>query len=164
VHYWTGKRVQGPTHVLARAPLGQPAIYVRANTPVPLWPAALNNTPRLADQLTWLIFVAPGAEGSATLFDDAGDGYGFERGEYARHSVRCLSDTTIELRFEALTGEFDAGYRTVELDVRGLDRPGQVSLDGQAVTTWEFSDDRLLVTLPASRAARTVQITGRPRA
>jgi alpha-glucosidase len=164
VHYWTGERVHGPTHALAHAPLGQPAIYVRANTPVPLWPAMLNNTQRLADPLTWLVFVAAGAEESATLYDDAGDGYGFERGEYARHSVRCLSDTNVELRFEALTGEFDAGYRTVELDVRGLDRPGQVSLDGQAVSTWDFSDGRLLLTLPASRAARTVHITGHPRA
>ena len=28
VQYWTGERVQGPAHVLAHAPLGQPAIYV----------------------------------------------------------------------------------------------------------------------------------------
>ena len=39
VHFWTGERVQGPKHILAHAPLGQPAIYVRASTPVPLWPA-----------------------------------------------------------------------------------------------------------------------------
>ena len=35
---WTGERVAGPAHVLAHAPLGQPAIYARANTPIPLWP------------------------------------------------------------------------------------------------------------------------------
>ena len=37
VQWWTGERVEGPAHVLAHAPLGRPALYVRANTPLPLW-------------------------------------------------------------------------------------------------------------------------------
>jgi alpha-glucosidase len=160
VHYWTGARVQGPAHVLAHAPLGQPAIYVRANTPVPLWPAMVRDAQRPADPLTWLVFVAAGGQGIGELFDDAGDGYGFERGEYARSSVRCQTDSGIELQFEPQTGEFAARHRTIELDVRGLDRPSQVMVDGQAVTTWDFSDGRLLVKLLASSAARTVTIAG----
>jgi len=160
VHYWTGERVNGPAHVLAHAPLGQPAIYVRANTPVPMWPAMLHDGERPADPLTWLVYVAAGGDGSGALFDDAGDGYGFERGEYARTSVRCQTETSVELHFEPQTGEFAARHRTVELDVRGLARPSQVLVDGQALTTWDFNDSRLVVNLPASTAARTVTIAG----
>jgi alpha-glucosidase len=160
VHYWTGERVNGPAHVLAHAPLGQPAIYVRANTPVPMWPAMLHDGERPADPLTWLVYVAAGGDGSGALFDDAGDGYGFERGEYARTSVRCQTETSVELHFEPQTGEFAARHRTVELDVRGLARPSQVLVDGQALTTWDFNDGRLVVNLPASTAARTVTIAG----
>src|SRR5437667_9096273 len=143
VQYWTGERVRGPAHVLAYAPLGRPAIYVRANTPVPLWPALAHDAERAADPLTWLVFAAAGGQGNGVLFDDAGDGYGFERGEYARHSVRCQSDTSLELQFEPQTGEFVSHHRTIELDIRGLDRPSQVTVDGQPVTTWEFSERRL---------------------
>ena len=39
VHWWTGERIDGPAHVLAHAPLGRPALYARANAPIPLWPA-----------------------------------------------------------------------------------------------------------------------------
>ena len=38
VQWWTGERHRGPAHVLAHAPLGQPAIYARCNTPIPMWP------------------------------------------------------------------------------------------------------------------------------
>ena len=63
VHYWTGARSVGPAHVLAHAPLGQPAIYVRANTAVPLWPEMSNTDERAPDPLTWLVFPAVGEEG-----------------------------------------------------------------------------------------------------
>jgi alpha-glucosidase len=35
-HFWSSEAITGPAHVLAHAPLGRPAIYVRANTPLPL--------------------------------------------------------------------------------------------------------------------------------
>ena len=37
-HWWTNTRIEGPAHVLAHAPLGQPAVYARCDTPIPLWP------------------------------------------------------------------------------------------------------------------------------
>jgi alpha-glucosidase len=160
VHYWTGERVKGPAHVLAHAPLGQPAIYVRANTPVPMWPAMLHDGERPADPLTWLVYVAAGGEGSGALFDDAGDGYGFEHGEFARQSVRCQTDDSIRFEFEAPTGKFQGRTGSVELDIRGLGRPSQVLVDGQALMTWDFNDGRLVVNLAASSAPRTVTIAG----
>jgi alpha-glucosidase len=158
VHYWSGERIQGPAHVLAHAPLGQPAIYVRANTPIPLWPAMAYAGERPADPLTWLVYVAAGGEGSGSLFDDAGDGYGFERDEFVHQSVRCQTSDSITFEFEAPVGKFQGHTSSVELDVRGLARPSQVLVDGQALTTWDLNDDRLLVNLPAGTAARTVTI------
>jgi alpha-glucosidase len=160
-HYWTGAGVEGPAHVLAHAPLGQPAIYVRANTPVPLWPAMAHVDERPADPLTWLVFVAPGSEGGATVYDDQGDGYGFERGEYARQRVICRTNGAIDLQFEAQTGEFQPAHHTLELDVRGLARPSQLDVDGQVIDTWDFTDNRLMIRLPATSAARTIQIRAR---
>ncbi len=85
VHWFTGERIDGPAHVLAHAPLGRPALYARANTPIPLWPAMPNTGAAAPDPLTLRIAVAPGAApGRAWLYEDAGDGYAHEEGEYAR--------------------------------------------------------------------------------
>ena len=40
IHFWTGERLDGPAHVLAHAPLGEPAVYLKANTPLPMGPDA----------------------------------------------------------------------------------------------------------------------------
>src|SRR5579859_3555107 len=154
VHYWTGARVNGPAHVLAHAPLGQPAIYVRANTPVPLWPAMAHDGERAADPLTWLVFAALGAEGSGTLVDDSGDGYG----DRALFRATCATSTAVVLRFDPQVGDFRSGHTVVELDVRGVGRPSAIMVEGQVVDTWEFTDGRLVITLPDTRAARSVEI------
>jgi alpha-glucosidase len=139
--------------VLAHAPLGQPAIYVRANTPVPLW------APMAHDPLTWLVFVAAAEAGQASLYEDSGDGYAFEHGQFGRTSAICrVAAGTIALEFGAQAGAFDPVRETVELDVRGVDRPGQILVDGIAITTWDHADGRLVVRLPSRSAARTVEI------
>jgi alpha-glucosidase len=73
-HWWTNDLVEGPAHVLAHAPLGQPALYARVNSPIPLWPV-LQHTNEVPDSLTWRVFAGPGS-GSGSLYEDAGDGYG----------------------------------------------------------------------------------------
>src|SRR5262249_56276004 len=86
VQFWTGDQVDGPAHVLAHAPLGRPAVYVRANTPVPMWPPLEYEAQHAPDPLTWLVCLAPApAEaGSGEGDDDAGDGYGVEQGGFSR--------------------------------------------------------------------------------
>jgi alpha-glucosidase len=73
-HWWTNTLVEGPAHVLAHAPLGQPAIYARANSPIPTWPV-LQHTDEVPDSLTWRVFPGPGS-GAGSLYEDSGDGYG----------------------------------------------------------------------------------------
>ena len=61
VHWWTGERIDGPAHVLAHAPLGQPALYARANTPIPLWPELETTAGAPPDTLTWFVHAVAGA-------------------------------------------------------------------------------------------------------
>jgi alpha-glucosidase len=116
VQWWTGERVDGPAHVLAHAPLGRPAVYARANTPIPMWPALLH-TGVIPDSLTWLVFPAPGT-GSASLYEDAGDGYG----AFARRVAQVESgdDGLVRVRLSARVGEFVPARRRVVVDVRGV--------------------------------------------
>jgi alpha-glucosidase len=72
-HLWSSEPIAGPVHVLAHAPLGQPAVYVRSNTPIPLGDPVMHTGE--PSGLTWRVFLSPGS-GSASLYEDAGDGYG----------------------------------------------------------------------------------------
>ena len=158
VHYWSGERVRGPAHILAHAPLGRPAVYVRANTPVPLWPEMAHDGQRAPDPLTWLVFVATAEDGSGELYEDDGEGYGHERGDYARTRVRCSATTEIELSFDAVEGSFASASSSVDVELRGLDRPTQVLVDDAANQAWQFADGRLTVRLPAERQARRLRV------
>ncbi len=55
-HWWTGDVIEGPAHILAHAPLGQPAVYARSSTPIPMGPV-LQHTGEVPDSLTWRVFV-----------------------------------------------------------------------------------------------------------
>jgi len=158
VHYWSGERHQGPTHVLAHAPLGQPAIYVRANTPIPLWPEMAHDGERPPDPLTWLVFVATADDGSAELYEDDGEGYAYERGVFARTRVHCSVANDVEVRFEAVEGSFASASETLEVDLRGLERPTQVLIDDSATQAWDHADGRLTVRLPRGREARRLVV------
>ena len=75
MQWWTGEVVDGPAHVLAHAPLGRPALYVRGNAAIPLWPVRMH-TGEPADRLTLRVFPAGDEVVACSVYEDAGDGYG----------------------------------------------------------------------------------------
>lgn len=159
VHYWSGEVVRGPTHGLVHAPLGQPALYVRANTPVPLWPAMSYDGERAPDPLTWLVHVADGAAaGSFTLYEDAGEGYGYLQGEFSRSRATCsVSGSRIELRLDAAAGAYRAERDRVELEIGGVTSPRTVLVDSRD-GDWEHDGTRLLVRVsPAAEHVLEIQ-------
>ena len=79
--YWTGKQHAGQTTIVADAPLGALPLYVRAGSIIPMGPVV-----EYAEAQTGLpieLRVYRGADGAFTLYDDAGDGLGYEKGERA---------------------------------------------------------------------------------
>ena len=78
--FWTGVRHQGGREVTVEAPLDRVPLFVRAGAILPMAEGL-----QYADQppegpLT--LWVYPGADGAFDLYEDAGDGYGYEAGEY----------------------------------------------------------------------------------
>ncbi len=162
-HYWSGARFDGPAHVLAHAPLGEPAIYLRANHPIPLWPAMNHVDEQPPDPLTLLVYPAEGV-GTLTLYEDAGDGYEHERGDYARTHITCATTAdTVTLELSEQEGAYQPPRTHVELALRGLGaRPRAVRLDGAAAAVWRWDAATAWITLPASPPARRVEIDRAP--
>ncbi len=112
--WWTGETITGPAHVLAHAPLGQPAVYVRSNTPIPLGDPIMHTGE--ASGLTWRVFVSPGS-GSAALYEDAGDGYG--PGARRTAHVETGADGVVRFSLSAREGSFVAARSRVSIDLGG---------------------------------------------
>jgi alpha-glucosidase len=159
-HYWSGERIEGPVHVLAHAPIGEPAIYAHANTAIPLWPEMNHVGERFADPLTLLVYPAEGT-GESILYEDSGDGFGYERGEYARRSVTCeVRGDAIAVRLGEREGSFAPRREFVCLELRSVNtRPESVSVDGEEGDWgYEEADGKITVRLTESIVEATVEV------
>jgi alpha-D-xyloside xylohydrolase len=83
--FWTGESIKGGQEIVAEAPLNRMPLYVRAGSILPLGPRIEYATQVSTEPLELRVY--RGADGAFDLYDDAGDGYGYEHGQ---HSVTHL--------------------------------------------------------------------------
>jgi alpha-glucosidase len=136
-HSWTGERFEGPAHILAHAPLGRPAVYVRANTPVPLGDPVDHTG--LPSSLTWLVYPAPGV-GESSLYEDAGDGYG----PCCRRTAHVESgeDGSVRVSLSARSGSFVPDRSSVVIEVVGVGSAVvNEAADAVVIERFEKTDD-----------------------
>lgn len=83
--FWTGRRYAGGKVIAASADIATIPLFVRAGSILPLGPVL-----QYADQPSGQpleLRVYPGRDGSVELYDDAGDGQGYARGEQATRRI-----------------------------------------------------------------------------
>ncbi|GHO77998.1 alpha-glucosidase [Ktedonobacter sp. SOSP1-85] len=159
-HYWTGERFEGPMHILAHAPLGQPALYVRANTAIPFWPAMNYVGQAPADSLTLILYPASGS-GNAALYEDTGDGYAYIEGEYARRTILCECD---EKQIRVILGEQEGTFaptrQRLHLELREVPTaPAEINLGDQPIA-WYYDHEqrRVSINLAATANEQTIEV------
>lgn len=79
--YHTGERLEGGRDFSREYSISEIPVFVRAGAILPLGPDVQYSSEKPWDNLD--IVVYPGADGHFTLYEDTGDGYGYEKGEYA---------------------------------------------------------------------------------
>ena len=79
-NYWTNELMDGGQTVNIATEFSKIPLFVRAGSIVPLGPDMQYTSEKPWDNLT--IAVYPGADADFTLYEDAGDGYKYEKGEY----------------------------------------------------------------------------------
>jgi alpha-D-xyloside xylohydrolase len=79
--FWTGARVSGGAAIDADAPPDRTPVFARAGSIVPLGPVKPYADASAEEPLE--VRVYPGRDAAFVLYDDAGEGYGYEKGEYA---------------------------------------------------------------------------------
>ncbi|HTQ08858.1 MAG TPA: TIM-barrel domain-containing protein [Fimbriimonadaceae bacterium] len=81
VDFWAGERLAGGRDPGIDAPLDRMPLFVRAGSIVPMGPDEQYATEKPDDPIELRIY--PGANGHFRLYEDAGEGYGYEKGQYA---------------------------------------------------------------------------------
>jgi len=129
-YYWpTGDKYVGGQEHTVPAPLGTLPLFVRAGAIIPMGPPMQHVdefTPDYLDINCW-----PAGESSFSLYEDEGDGWGYQTGMYARttfESSRTSGNWTFTVG--AREGSFDPGARTFFVYVYNPEAVESVMLDG----------------------------------
>ncbi|MDR1305261.1 MAG: DUF5110 domain-containing protein [Verrucomicrobiales bacterium] len=101
--FWTGAVADGGTAPLVAAPLDAMPLFARAGAILPLGPELQYADEKPADPLELRVY--PGADGAAELYEDAGEGSGYLRGERAVIKFRW-DDAARTLTVSAREGAF----------------------------------------------------------
>jgi alpha-D-xyloside xylohydrolase len=135
--FWTGAEVRGGRWFMAAAPLERMPLFVRAGSIVPMG-RAVQHASESWDPIE--VRVYPGADAAFTLYDDAGDGYGYERGEHATIALGW-DDRAKALRIGERRGAYPGmpatrSFRVVKVGGAGVGAGKAVHYDGKGVTVW----------------------------
>jgi alpha-glucosidase (family GH31 glycosyl hydrolase) len=139
VDYFTGASYTGPATVQLSVPLDQMPVFLRAGAILPTQPDLATTSAAPQDPLVVTAF--PRGNGTFNLYDDQGQGFGYQSGAFAwtriSHSqLGSRSSVTIDPAQGTFPGSPAA--RSWEVRLRGVDRPGQVTINGQAVSGWSY--------------------------
>ena len=144
--FWTGRREAGGQTLTADAPIEKMPLYVRAGAILPLGPTMQHTSEKPADPIELRIY--PGADGSFTLYEDAGDGYGYENGEHAAIEL-TWDDAAETLTIGPYEGEFPGrvGSRTFNVVLVSDDHGAAVKPIEEAETTVTYAGESVVIQL-----------------
>ncbi len=140
--FWTGTRVAGGQTVIVPTPIDIMPLHVRAGSIIPLGPELQYTSEKPADPIE--VRVYRGADGRFTLYEDEGDNYNYETGQYATIPI-VWDEVQGSLSIGARQGEFPGMLKTRTfhivwvregqgLGVEPAERPDHVAIyDGSPV-------------------------------
>ena len=103
--YWTGEKLEGGQTIKADAPISHSPLYVKAGSIIPLCKADVKNA-KVADWKNLDIVVYPGENAEFTLYEDEGDNYNYEEGQYSTIQLKW-TDKTKTLTIGKRQGSFE---------------------------------------------------------
>jgi hypothetical protein len=166
--WFTGATFTGPSTQTLQVPVDRMPVFVRAGGIVPLQPSSGQASTAGSAPLTLRVFA--GASGAYTMYDDAGQGLGYTRGQYTDSPVTYASGTG---RSTVVIGPARGAYpgapasRQYTVDLVGLSGPRSVLVNGQPLpaSAWSYDGATHTVQVPlgtvaVGRATTVTQVGG----
>jgi hypothetical protein len=158
--FFTGATFRGPaTRTVGATPDHMP-VYVRAGGIVAQAPGTANVAGQPRDRLTLTAY--PHAGGATSVYQDSGDGLGYQSGQYQRIPVRYHEGRTSSLTVGPVTGAYPGApaARSYTVAFAGVSRPKNVTV-GNRKTNFSYDGAKHLLTVavPATPGGRSVTVT-----
>ncbi|HTJ71033.1 MAG TPA: ricin-type beta-trefoil lectin domain protein [Actinospica sp.] len=164
--YFTGTTYTGPSTVTITDPLSEMPVLIKSGGIMPTRTDYTQDA--AATPLTQLtLSVAAGADGSFPLYQDAGEGNGYQSGQSTTTPI-SWSNSARTLTIGATTGTYPGAVtqRSYTLRLSNANAPTAVSVDGVQVpeTAWSYNPNQHVTTvvtgqLPVS-SAHTITLSG----
>ena len=127
--FWTGKRLVGGKRIKAEAPIDRLPLFVKAGSIIPTtevveYSAASSGLPLTID-------IYPGKDATFTLYDDAGDTYDFEKGEFTRIAMDW-DDAKGTLTISDAEGTYPEAPSTRKMTIRKGDKSKTITYKGKS--------------------------------
>lgn len=141
--WFTGATFQGPATQTLTVPLDRMPVFVKAGGIVPEQAPMGHVGADPSAPLTLRVY--PGAAASFTLYQDAGSGTGYAKGQSSLTSINTAQSanaaaSTVDIGPARGSYPGQAGTRSFDVDIVGVSRPQAVLLDGQpqAASDWTY--------------------------
>jgi alpha-glucosidase len=151
-NFWTNESVDGGKEILVDAPLEQIPLFVRQGAVIPFYPVMQFVGEKPIDQLTLLVYFG-GDKVVSELYEDAGDGYEYQKGVYNMKTWKTYStEDSFKLQLKS-SGHYEPTYSTYQVIVKGLAfSPSKIWLNEVLISTEEVFIENQIVTILAERS------------
>jgi alpha-glucosidase (family GH31 glycosyl hydrolase) len=162
--YFTGATFTGPGTQTINVPTSRMPVFVKEGGIIALQPSS--GHAQTAGTAPITLQVHAGANGSYSLYDDAGTGLGYQSGQssktpisYSENASADTSSLTISPAVGSYTGE--PASRTYTLDLVDESRPASVQINGQTVAAsqWTYNSSTDTLQVPLGAIATTASLT-----
>jgi alpha-glucosidase (family GH31 glycosyl hydrolase) len=163
IDFWSGKQMSGPaTQPVEITATRGGSLLVRSGAIIPTWPACQHVEKGWAPEVGLLVY--PAGHSTFTLYEDDGKTLGYRKGEFAQTRLACeTAGKTVKLTIGGREGRY-AGMpatRDFTATIHLPARPQTVTLDGAAVTDYQWDDavSAATIRIPAcGKAPRTLTL------
>jgi hypothetical protein len=168
--WFTGATFQGPSTQTLTVPLDRMPVFVKAGGIIPEQAPMDHVGADPGAPLTLRVY--PGGAGTFTLYQDAGSGTGYQKGQDSLTRIATSSHGAVStVSIGASRGSYPGqrATRSFQVELAGLSRPRAVLLDGRPLGRGDWTYDAATHTvtatvsgLPRATSAQLTQIGGAP--
>lgn len=150
--FFTGHTYRGPNVEKITCPLDRMPVFVKMGGIIPMQPYMEHVGAKPVDPL--ILRVYPGANGYFKLYEDAGDGFGYEHGQYAWTPIHLKSGVlTVEPEKGSYPGQLVR--RSYRVEMVNVYRPHRVMVNGvvlpkqktEGSVGWEYNPSNRTLTI-----------------
>ena len=121
--YWTNEKFNGGQKIMANAPLTHSPLYIKAGSILPIGQDLQFVNEKSWDNITLRVY--PGANATFTLYEDEGDNYNYQKGQYTEIPM-IWNDKTRTLTLETRNGSYSGMLESRNFHVLFVSSTGKV--------------------------------------